>query len=166
MSDTPVVNDGPYKESDDFTPSPFDLTGTLDTSGTGGRTTLEDVSKVVEADKAITAQSVLDGTAEVRYAGEETPSWSDQDEHLIQTAKARTAEPVDLGGPAPSEAEGETKVSDQEAQARLATDSQTGASADGKGSTDADATPTASKAETDAKAKEADAKAAKSTSSK
>lgn len=95
----------PYKESDAHVPNPYDLTGTVNTTGIGSHQNLATASAVVEADKQASAKSVLDGEAEVVFAGDSVPSQEDQIESLEKVAKKKADEaPVVVGGPTPDEA--------------------------------------------------------------
>lgn len=130
----------PYKESDAHVPNPYDLTGTVNTTGIGSHQNLASASAVVEADKQASAKSVLDGEAEVVFAGDSVPSQEDQIESLEKVAKKKADEaPVVVGGPTPDEADA--------AETDGSSDSDGSADSDGSDSKDADSGSTASKDE-------------------
>lgn len=112
----------PYKESDAHVPNPYDLTGTVNTTGIGSHQNLATASAVVEADKQASAKSVLDGEAEVVFAGDSVPSQEDQIESLEKVAKKKADEaPVVVGGPTPDEAAAaETDGSESESDSKTA----------------------------------------------
>lgn len=97
----------PYKESDDHVPSPYDMTGTINTSGIGSPQSIESASVIVEADRRAVAEAVLSGEAEIVFAGENSaPPPKDQIEALEKVAQEKAAEgPIEIGDPTPAEAE-------------------------------------------------------------
>lgn len=112
-----VVVAGPYKESDTHVPSPTDMTGTLNTTGVGGPQNLAAVAPAVEIDKQKVARDIVNGDADVMYAGsteDHAPSEEDQQSSLEEVAQKRLDEgPVELGGPTEAEEKaGETKDED------------------------------------------------------
>ncbi len=121
-----------YRESDDHVPSPYDMTGTFNTSGTGAHLDLSSVSPVVEVDKEQTAQAILDDDATVLYAENKVPEQSEQESALKEAAQERVdAGPVEVGGPTPAEAEAaeetDSEVRDDEPKAETKTATKTAA---------------------------------------
>lgn len=90
-----------YQESEDHVPNPLDVRGTFQTTRTGVPQNHEALSEVFAADRAATAQRIvdtLDGKANAQIVYAEDEDREDQEARLREAAEAELEHEHEAGG--------------------------------------------------------------------